>query len=195
VSEKDPGEIIRELGVAVRRTWILGGVLPLLGFLALVLLVGFYQLGPQGLGERRVEGTFEAILAIAAVVFLIAFSLDSYWSSGERLGGALERAQIAGDPPKAAAHVAETMRDTNSALTLMGNAIGAAAVLAAYAAGDVTYGLQLIVLGACYHLFFLSRHSHYARLVEAAAEGSLLAPPDEAVADNHAPQEAHDEAP
>lgn len=179
----------------MRRTWLLGGVLPLLGLFLLVLVVGYYQLGPQGLSEKRVEDTFQAILAISALVFLIAFSLDSYWASPERLAAALERSGVADEPAQAARQAADAVRDTGSALTLMGNAIGAAAVLAAYTAGDVGYGLQLIVLGACYHLFFLSRQGHYAQLVHEAAEGTLLAPPEEAVADNHTPQEAHDDAP
>jgi len=182
-----------QVRATVRRTWLKGGVLPLGLFLLLSAAVGHFQLGPQGLTPKRTEDTFEAILAISALVFLIAFSLDGYWASPERLGAALERSGAIGEPVQAATQAAEAMTDTASALTLMGNAIGAAAVLATYTGGNASYGMQLILLGGAYCLFLLSRHQHYYELVEAAADGSLLVPPEEHPAVQ--PQEADNNAP
>ncbi len=194
-SSPDPAAVLKSVRAQVRQNWVRAGLLPLVVCAVLVIIVEAAHLGPQGLPEKRVEDTFAAILAISAIVFLIGFGLDGRWTSAERIARDLTEEEAA-DPPRAAARVAEAIQDATAALTLMGNALSLAAVLAAYAGGGFNQGAQLLVLAACYHFFFLSRHSYYYGLVAAAGEGTLLAPP-EAPSDEppEHPQDGHGDLP
>lgn len=83
------------------RTWLVWGVLPLAAALVVTMLVSALVGTDSAATAMHLERRFQVILAVAAGLFLIAFSLDSKWTSHHKL--AVRIARAAGLDPVAAA--------------------------------------------------------------------------------------------
>jgi hypothetical protein len=188
LSVKDPR--LQQVTSQMRHTWFVWGIVPLALCIVATLLVASAandatEMTPMGL-ERR----FQLLLALAAGLFLIGFSLDSHWTAAPKLARRLLLA--AGLQPDSKGHfpkltarqqqdltqhsdlVFHSILSSVQALTIIGAAIGLVAVLAALAHLGLSYAVMLLILAAGYQLFVLSRHSYYREVMTAAAEGRLL---------------------
>ena len=163
-------DVMARVKVDLRRTWLVWSVLPLVVFLlALLACTAVYASAPV-LSQKRSEDSFYMFLAVSALVFLIAFTIDGYWTNPKRVTEALLR----GAGPSAAGELASRMVVTSaSALGLMGQAIGAGAILCLLGGAGVVNAYLVLSLAISYHLFLLSRHPYYEQVVEAAQSGEF----------------------
>ncbi len=167
---------------SLRQTWLTWGLLPLCVFLVLTIAVDAAQAAEFAESPRRTELDFQALFALAAMLFLVAFTVDGHWTNAQRLArrmihlieqdgrqvrpeSLIERAPV----------VFKSVYASSKALTMVGLVVGAFAVLAAAAGLGINYSLLVLTLAAEYQLFVLSRHPYYMELMDAAAEGRLLA--------------------
>ncbi|MEN6548283.1 MAG: hypothetical protein ABFE07_19760 [Armatimonadia bacterium] len=183
-SELDPRLV--EVSSRLRYNWLSWGVLPLAVFAVLTLFVAAFQTAAPDLSAMQMERRFQVILAISAGLFLIGFSLDSHWTSAQKLarrlsllaGLDLEKAQ---KPSRKLAEQAdlvfESILSSSLALTVIGAAIGLMAILAAAARLGMSYSVMMLLVAAAYQLFVFSRHSYYREVMEAAAAGKLVFEP------------------
>lgn len=174
----------------MRHTWFVWGIIPLAASIVLTLLIVAALNGQPDMTAMTMERRFQLLLAIAAGLFLIGFSLDSHWTGAQKLARRLllaagitpdsrgrfprltarQQLQLAGHSNL----VFDSILSSVQALTVIGAAIALVAVLAAAARLGLSYAIMLLILSAAYQLFVLSRHSYYKEVMLAAAEGKLL---------------------
>ncbi len=179
--ERQEQAAVKAARYVLRRTWFTWSVLPLAVFVLLVLLAGSASaLATEPVGGKKVPDSFQAILAVCALVFLIAFSLDGHWTGAERVAKLL-----GGDPTDENAlrrirgtdsgqQTTQIMRNSAAALALMGHVIAAGALAALAARCGLAAAGLLLILAAEYHLFLLSRHKDYEQIIGAATNGDLF---------------------
>ena len=166
---------------SLRRTWLTWGLLPLGVFLVLTILVDAAQAADFSQPPRQAEINFQALFALAAMLFLVAFTVDSHWTSAQRLakrmvqliedtGGRVRPTSLVEHAPV----VFKSIYASSRALTMVGVVVGVFSVLSAAAGLGIFYSLLMLTLAAEYQLFVLSRHPYYMELMDAAAEGKLL---------------------
>lgn len=170
----------------LRQTWLVWGLLPLGVCLALTLGVNAIHAFDYAASERQLELSFQAIFAIAAMLFLIAFTVDGHWTNGQRLARRIDRAVKADgrrNKPDTLAEYApivfQSVYGSSRMLTLMGVATAITAIVGAAAGIGIYYALLVLALAAEYQLFVLSRHPYYLDLMDAAAAGQLTMEQDE----------------
>ncbi len=180
-----------EIGLRVtrrhlRRTWLTWGLLPLVICLALTVGADSVHAADFSMDTRQLEINFQAIFAIAAMLFLVAFTVDGHWTNSQRLAHHLVTlAQRDGRRVKTdtiseyAAIVNRTVIGSTYALAAAGIAIALSAVAAAIAGLGLYYALLLLSLGGAFQLFVLSRHPYYIQLMTTAAAGQLMPEADE----------------
>jgi hypothetical protein len=166
--------------------WLLWGVLPVVAFFVISVAVGrFAHHAP--LSEVKSEDRFQAFLAIAAGLFLLAFWLDSHLTNPEHLvaaslnpsdgdnpgGGREGRHKL--DPEQRAVIRGRVVRIA-AWLAFVGIGIGTDALAASWhlPSGKPYYGLQIIAVAVVYQLFVLSRHRAYFDLIDGK---TLVMPP------------------
>ena len=125
--------------------------------------------------------SFQAVLAVSALLFLIAFWLDGHWTNADKLGTRIWLAaggarftptstQLASQDALAFQSILTSVKT----LTLTGCAIGIAAVIGGLAGLGFAHAAQLLVMAAAYQTFVLSRHPYYTELLQLAADGELV---------------------
>lgn len=179
----DADQRVLDVRRQIQRAWFMGGIVPLAVSAMLMLAVSAVWASPTSADEHTVERGFQAVLAVCAGLFLIGFWLDGRWTDSARIASRIRHA-AGGDeftPSRsqlaAQADVAlKTVTSSVNALTAIGAAIAAAAVISVWAGLGVGDGVQLILLGLCYQLFVISRHPYYEELVTAAVQGELVTP-------------------
>lgn len=183
----DPTTRVR---LELRRTWLIWSVLPLAAFLvALVLSTVAYASQPV-LSQKRAEDSFYTFLAISALVFLFAFTIDGYWTNPKRVAEAIVRRlnldlapadprtespapELAASPQERATVAHDVVVGSASSLGFMGHAIGLAGILCLLAGAGSVHAYLLISVAVSYQLYLFSRHPYYERVVEAAHNGEL----------------------
>jgi len=174
---------VAEIITGLRRTWFIGGVIPLLVAAVIALLVGMMVQLNTTIDPHNLERGFLAVLAVSAALFLTGFWLDGYWTHSERLarrihtavgaeGFSPSRSQLA-----AKADIAiSTVTSSHNALVFIGGAIGIAAIISAAAGLGIAGSIQILLIGFAYQLFILSRQTYYHELLTAALRGELVIP-------------------
>jgi hypothetical protein len=163
-------DVTERVRVDLRRTWLIWSVLPLAVFL-LALLAGTAVYASQPiLSQKRAEDSFYVFLAISALVFLIAFTADGYWTNPKRVTKVIAR-QPEGTPTGAIA--SRVVVTSASALGVMGQVMGLIPILCLAGGAGVVHAYLLLSLAISYHLFLFSRHPYYEQVVEAAEHGEL----------------------
>ena len=187
MAANDPRTRVR---LDLRRTWLVWSVFPLAGVLvALVLSTVAYASQPV-LSQKRAEDSFYTLLAISALVFLFAFTVDGYWTNPKRVAEAIARRlspgggsepgngnsshlQSAGNPEQRATLASEVVVSSATSLGFMGHVIGLAGILCLIAGAGPVHAYLLISVAVSYQLYLFSRHPYYERVVEAAHTGEL----------------------
>jgi len=163
-------DVTAHVRVELRRVWLIWSVLPLAVFLlALLACTAVYASQPV-LSQKRAEDTFYTFLAISALVFLFAFTVDGHWTNPKRVTRALARQ---GETASAGAATSRIVVTSASALGVMGQAMGVAPILCLIGGAGVVHAYLLLSLAISYHLFLFSRHPYYEQVVEAAENGEL----------------------
>jgi hypothetical protein len=167
----------------LQRTWLLGGIVPLLIAAVASLAVSTMAKTNAGIDSHVIERGFQGMLALCAALFLTGFWLDGRWTHSERValrvhaaaggnGVQPKRPQLAAQADVATA----TVEGSHRALVLIGSAIAAAAVISTWAGLGVGGGAQILLVGLAYQLFIYSRQAYYQELLSAAMSGELVAP-------------------
>ena len=186
---------LQQVTEQLQHTWLTWGLLPLAACVLLTLLVALV-VAHSTMSERQAELRFQIIFAISAGLFLIAFSLDSHWTSAPKLARRIARAaglddtapkqreRRKQDRKRLAAALApqsevafQCIHSSMLALTLIGGAIGITAILAAAAHLGAGYATIILILAASYQLFVFSRHTYYKEVLQAAEAGQLVIEP------------------
>ncbi|MGD8240688.1 MAG: hypothetical protein PVH68_19210 [Armatimonadota bacterium] len=170
--------------------WLYWGVAPIAVALALTLIAG-HVVSPRDLSEIQVGNVLELFLAIGAGLFLLGFAIDGHYLNPERLAkaalaaaqGSPERASDSADNPHGP-FVRNRVLTTASVVSLLGIGIGASAVGDVVAGGTLRQGMLMIVLGALYEMYVLSRHGHYRDIIDGYAQ--IIAAHEEAEDDDEA---------
>ncbi len=170
----------------LRRRWLVWGLLPLVVCLALTLAVDAVEAADFSIKPQQLESNFQAIFAISAMLFLIAFTIDGHWTNQQRLARRIVRLiERDGRRVKAdtladyAPVVFNSVAGSSRALTVVGVAIAFSAVVAAGMGLGIYYALLMLALAAEYQLFVLSRHPYYMEIMEVASAGRLVLEADE----------------
>jgi len=172
--------------VELRRTWLIWSCVPLVAVLiGLVATTAVYASQPV-LSQKRAEDSFYLFLAISALVFLFAFSVDGHWTNPRqvaerirrRLTGGSEQSAPAQARPGGAAEVraavaADIILGSCSSLGLMGHAIGAAAILCLISGAGPVHAYLLLAVAVSYQLYLFSRHPYYEQIAQAAYADEL----------------------
>ena len=176
-----PPRNTEEVGLHLRRLWLLGGLLPLGVAVALTLGLSFLRGHAQPTSEpEQLALGFKGVMAAGGALFLLGFWLDGRWTEPRRILRLIAHEAGGASPPARAtirehAHLAvESLLLSVKALTVIGLLIGLAAVLAALAGLKPSYSLQILLLTLAFQVFIFSRHPYYLELVEAALHGELL---------------------
>jgi len=183
----------------MRQTWLVWGLVPWAGAFVLTLFVASFAHADTRLSEMALERRFQVLLAFAAGLFLLGFSLDSHWTNAQKLARRLLLAaglkpDRKGRFPKLSLRQRQELFRHNElvyhsllssvwALTIIGTAIAAIAVLAAAARLGLAYAAMLLIVAAAYQLFVFSRHAYYKEVITAAAQGTLAADSEEQAAE------------
>ena len=182
--EKRIDEVTRRMS----SDWLTWGLWPTLGCALLVLAITRGHGPGHAINEELLLRSFQAVLAVSALLFLIAFWLDGHWTNAEKLATriwlAAGGARFDPIPTQLAAQDAlafQSILTSVKTLTLTGCVIGIAAVIGAVAGLGFPHAAQLLVMAAAYQIFVMSRHPWYAELLQLAADGELK-PSDEAQA-------------
>lgn len=180
----------------LRRTWLIWSVLPLAAFLlALVLSTVAYASQPV-LSQKRAEDSFYTLLAISALVFLFAFTVDGYWTNPRRVAETIVRRfssgaapvtkgddeqppELAVSPEQRATVASEVVLSSASSLGFMGHVIGLAGILCLIGGAGPVHAYLLVSVAVSYQLYLFSRHPYYERVVEAAHSGELRVEEDD----------------
>ncbi len=178
---------------SLRQTWLRWGLLPLLILLVLTIAVDAAQASDVIRPPRQMELNFQALFALAAMLFLVAFTVDSHWTNAQRLARRMihliEQDGKQVRPESLTQHapvVFKSVYASSRALTMVGLLVGAFAVLAAASGLGINYSLLVLTLAAEYQLFVLSRHPYYMQLMDDAAEGRLVVELPDSSADSKA---------
>jgi len=177
----------RKLRVQLRRTWLMWSCVPLI-----VVLIGLAATtaacaSQPVLSQKRAEDSFYALLAISALVFLFAFSIDGHWTNPKRIAARIRRllgdAEPAPSPTDPAAQAAasearagvasDIVLASSSSLGLMGHVIGLIAILCIIGGAGSMHAYLLLAVAVSYQLYLFSRHPYYEQVVEAAYTGDL----------------------
>jgi hypothetical protein len=161
--------------VDLRRTWLIWSVLPLAVFLLALLACTAVWASAPVLSPKRAEDSFYMFLAISAIVFLIAFALDGYWTNPRRVSALVARRGEGQGRGERASRVVVT---SASALGAMGLVMGLAPILCLAGGAGKDNAYLLLSVAISYHLFLFSRHPYYEQVVEAAESGELDNQPD-----------------
>jgi len=187
MKSKDQTEIkLRVSRHGLRRRWLVWGLLPLVVCLVLTLAVDAVEAADFSMKPQQLELDFQAIFAISAMLFLIAFTIDGHWTNQQRLARRIVRL-IERDgrrvTPETRADYARVVFSSvagpSRALTVVGVAIAFSAVVAAGMGLGIYYALLILALAAEYQLFVLSRHPYYMEIMEVASAGRLVLEADE----------------
>ena len=176
----------------IHRTWLTWGIVPLAVCAMLMLAVSKAAWAVTlEADEHDIERGFQAVLAICAALFLIAFWLDGKWTNSERIAARIWQAAGGEEFTPTSKQLADqadvafrSIASSATALTAIGGAIAVAAVVSVWAGLSIGQGGQLMLLGLCYQVFVFSRHPYYEELLGAAVEGELVVP-EEDDEDNH----------
>lgn len=170
----------------LRRTWLNWGVLPLVVCLVLTLAVDSVQAADFSMHSRQVEVNFQAVFAIAAMLFLVAFTVDGHWTNSRRLARRLAdlverdgRRAKADTRSEYAPVVFDTIESSIRALAVAGVAIAASALVVVGSGQGVYHALLILALAGAYQLFVLSRHPYYVQVMTLAAAGQLALEEDQ----------------
>jgi hypothetical protein len=193
MSAHDPR--LEKITTRMRHTWFVWGVVPLVASIVVTLLVASLANADTHLTPMGLERRFQFLLAIAAGLFLIGFSLDSHWTGAQKLAKRLMLAAgIAPDEkghfPKLTARQQLNLADHSDivfnsiiasvlALTVIGGVIAVVAILAAAAQLGLSYAVMLLIVAGAYQLFVFSRHSYYREVMAAASDGKLTVEQEE----------------
>jgi hypothetical protein len=188
LSTRDPR--LEQMTVQMRHTWFVWGIVPLAVCIVATLLVASAANAATEMTPMALERRFQLLLAIAAGLFLIGFSLDSHWTGAPKLArrvllAAGLKPDRKGKFPKLTLRqqqelsqhsdlVFQSILSSVQALTLIGGAIALIAILAAAAHLGLSDAVKLLILAAGYQLFVFSRHSYYREVMAAGAEGRLV---------------------
>ncbi len=172
---------LRTTRQGLRRRWLAWGLLPLVVCLVLTLAVDAVEAADFAIEPRQLEVNFQAIFAISAMLFLVAFTIDGHWTNAQRLARRIVRlVERDGRRVKSdtladyASVVFNSVAGSSQALTVVGVAIAFSAVVAAGMGLGIYYALLILALAAEYQLFVLSRHPYYMEIMAAAAAGRLV---------------------
>ena len=183
----------RRLRVELRRTWLIWSCVPLVAVLTgLVATTAVYASQPV-LSQKRAEDSFYALLAISALVFLFAFSVDGHWTNPRHVAERIRKrlAGIEADPgaaaqaaPQGAAEfragvAAGIILGSSSSLGLMGHAIGVIAILCIISGAGPVNAYLLLAVAVSYQLYLFSRHPYYEQIAQAAYADELEPEEDE----------------
>jgi len=170
----------------LRQRWLTWGLLPLLVCLVLTLAVDAVHASDFTMKERQLELNFQAVFAIAAMLFLVAFTIDGHWTNAQRMAGRIAHLVIKdGRRTKPdtlseyAPVVFSSVASSSLGLTIVGVAMAFSAVVAAAGGLGIYYSLLVLALAAAYQVFVLSRHPYYLDIMSAAARGRLVPESDE----------------
>jgi hypothetical protein len=163
------------------RDWRNWGLMPLAACAILVLAIT-HGAGPNPeANDEILQRSFQAVLAVSAILFLVAFWLDGRWTNAENLAKRIWLAaggdrftptstQLAAQDALAFANTLNSVKT----LTFTGCAIGIAAVIGSLFGLGFAHGLQLLLMAVSYQLFVLSRHPYYSEILQLAASGELV---------------------
>jgi len=179
-------ETTRKLRVDLRRTWLIWSCVPLVAVLiGLVATTAVYASQPV-LSQKRAEDSFYLFLAISALVFLFAFSVDGHWTNPRRVADRVRRRLTGGPdqsapaqtPPGGAAEAraavaSDIILGSSSSLGLMGHAIGAIAILCLVSGAGPVHAYLLLAVAVSYQLYLFSRHPYYEQIAQAAYADEL----------------------
>lgn len=185
----DPTARVR---LELRRTWLIWSVLPLAAFLVALVLSTVAHASQPVLSQKRAEDSFYTFLAISALVFLFAFTIDGYWTNPKRVAEAIVKRlnlspkapdsagespppELAAPPERRATIAHEVVVGSASSLGFMGHVIGLAGILCLLAGAGPVHAYLLISVAVSYQLYLFSRHPYYERVVAAAHNGELRA--------------------
>jgi hypothetical protein len=182
-------DVKRKLRVQLRRVWLVWSCVPLAVVLVSLAATTAAFAAEPVLTPKRAEDSFYMLLAISALVFLLAFSLDGHWTNPKRIAAKIRRLALAtsGGTPGAgtaaaetrAAVASQTILGSASALGLMGQVIGVIAVLCIVSRAGMSYAYLLLAVAVAYQLYLFSRHPYYEQLAEAAYVDDLEPETDE----------------
>ncbi|MBM3498611.1 MAG: hypothetical protein FJX74_08045 [Armatimonadetes bacterium] len=176
----------RKLRVQLRRTWLWWSCIPLVAVLLGLAATTAACASQPVLSTKRAEDSFYVFLAISALVFLFAFTIDGHWTNPKRVARHLQKRlgeaatlPVGIDP--AAAQAAETragiasgiVLGSSTSLALMGHAIGLIAILCILSGAGPVHAYLLLAVAVSYQLYLFSRHPYYEQLAEAAYAGEL----------------------
>ncbi|MFQ6131580.1 MAG: hypothetical protein ACE5R4_06055 [Armatimonadota bacterium] len=159
----------------VLHRWLYWGVVPLVGCFVLAVIAGLLA-APSELSHIKLADVFAGFLAVGAGAFLLGFAIDGHMTNPERLAALadyeLPEDRKKDDPIVLPAHPAIRRQVVKcaSVLSALGAVMGLAAIIHLAFGGEMGQGMQLIVLGAAYQLFLLSRHDHYSDLIEGSPD-------------------------
>lgn len=173
------------LRIQLRRTWLLWSCVPLVVLLAALAATTAAYASQPVLSPKRAEDSFYAFLAISALVFLLAFTVDGHWTNPKRIARHIHE-RLSRDEPSAgsdrhareraeerAAIAADIVLGSSLSLGLMGQVIGIIAILCSISGAGPVYAYLLLAVAVSYQLYLLSRHPYYEQLVQAAYAGDL----------------------
>lgn len=188
---------LHEVKRRLLRVWLAWGLLPLAISIVLTLLTVALASGQMNMTPMQMERRFQVILAIAAGLFLIAFSLDSNWTNAQKMAkkiaaeAGLDALGPGGKPKKRpegrslelllmphAGIVINSIVGSVQALAFAGAGIAVCGILAASAHLGIGYSVMLLILALSYQLFVLSRHAYYNEVMETAVAGRLVHDPE-----------------
>ncbi|MFP3903622.1 MAG: hypothetical protein ACLFWB_05195 [Armatimonadota bacterium] len=164
----------------LRKTWLTWGLLPLAVCLILVMAADSVYAASAVARPDVLDTNFQAIFAITAMLFLVAFTLDGHWTNRHRLARCILRA-MQEDNRRAKA---DTLADYASVAyrsvwvssrvqTVAGVATAVCAVLAAGMGLGISHALIILCLAASFQIYVLSRHPHYLDVLQDADSGHL----------------------
>ena len=151
------------------------GRVALVGCFVLAVIAGLLT-PPSHLSPIKLSDILAAFLAVGAGAFLVGFTVDGYMTNPERLAAIadheLPQERRKDEPILLPSHPAIRRQVVKAASVLcaLGLVIGLAAIGDLLAGGEMGQGMQLIVLGAAYQLFLLSRHDQYNELIEGSPQ-------------------------
>ncbi|MBM3472398.1 MAG: hypothetical protein FJX75_03895 [Armatimonadetes bacterium] len=180
-------ETTRKLRVELRRTWLIWSCVPLIAVLIGLAATTALAASQPVLSQKRAEDSFYAFLAISALVFLFAFSVDGHWTNPKQVAehirkrlagtqpdpGAAAQAAPQGPAEMRAAVAADIILGSSSSLGLMGHAIGVIAILCLISGAGPVHAYLLLAVAVSYQLYLFSRHPYYEQVAQAAYADEL----------------------
>jgi hypothetical protein len=179
-------DMTRKLRVELRRTWLWWSCVPLVAVLIGLAATTAACASQPVLSVKRAEDSFYSFLAISALVFLFAFTIDGHWTNPKRVAVRLrkrlgEAATLALGVEPAAVQAAEEraalasgiILGSSTSLGLLGQVTGLVAILCVLSGAGTVHAYLLLAVAVSYQLYLLSRHPYYEQLASAAYAGEL----------------------